>query len=298
MLKIGYQANLHRFSLFASFATWILIIAGSLVTSTQSGLSVPDWPLSYGKIFPPMVGGVRFEHSHRMIAGLVALITFFQTFRIWKCESRRWVRKLAIASSVLVVAQALLGGLTVLLLLPPAVSVLHAFTAQTFFSLIVTISFVTSKHWWENYELSLKNASAPQGNLPAFSSIVLISCFIQLILGALKRHGVFKIHPHIFGALVVALLCWIMFAYINKVFSHKKDLYRAGLIFGFTVLLEIFLGAGALATRMMATDEWVPDLRTVLFTAAHVAVGALVLASATILFLISLGLKQRGWQET
>ena len=95
-------------------AGFLLVIAGGLVTSTGSGLAVPDWPLSYGTLFPPMVGGIRFEHSHRVIAATVGLMTLVLTLWVLFADRRRWVRRLAIAALALVVLQGLLGGLTVL----------------------------------------------------------------------------------------------------------------------------------------------------------------------------------------
>src|ERR671913_448125 len=106
----------HRFAIFTATATWVLIFVGGLVTSTGSGLAVPDWPLSFGQFFPRMVGGVFYEHGHRMVAAAV-------------------------------IAQGLLGGLTVVLLLPPAVSVAHACLAQAFLCLTVTIAVITRPGW-------------------------------------------------------------------------------------------------------------------------------------------------------
>ena len=67
----AYNAWLHRYAMLTAFCTFLLVIAGGLVTSTGSGLAVPDWPLSYGMFFPPLVGGILYEHGHRMIAGAV-----------------------------------------------------------------------------------------------------------------------------------------------------------------------------------------------------------------------------------
>src|SRR5689334_15853122 len=121
---------LHRFALVTSFCTLFLLVAGALVTSTGSGLAVPDWPLSFGQIFPPMKGGVFFEHGHRMIAASVGLLTTALAFLLWRFETRPSVRKLGLIAAGLVVVQGLFGGMTVLLRLPVAVSVAHACIAQ------------------------------------------------------------------------------------------------------------------------------------------------------------------------
>src|SRR5260370_9347146 len=94
---------LHRYAIFVAFATFLLIIAGALVTSNDAGLSVPDWPTSFGTFrMPRMVGGVRYEHGHRMIAGIVPLLTIILAIWLWQSAPRRWVRKLG-AASILVI---------------------------------------------------------------------------------------------------------------------------------------------------------------------------------------------------
>src|SRR2546422_1366412 len=125
---------LHRYAIFVAFATFLLIIAGALVTSNDAGLSVPDWPTSFGSCrMPRMVGGVKFEHGHRMIAAFVGLLTVFLAAWLWVSEPRRWVRRLGGLAVLTVIAQAALGGLTVLLYLPVPISVGHACLAQIFF---------------------------------------------------------------------------------------------------------------------------------------------------------------------
>src|SRR5437667_2183294 len=122
----------HRLCLALSACTLFLIFVGGLVTSTGSGLSVPDWPLSYGRLMPPMVGGIFYEHGHRMVASAVGLLTVVLAVWLSRREPRAWVRRLGYAALAAVVAQGVLGGLTVIFLLPTAVSVAHACLAQTF----------------------------------------------------------------------------------------------------------------------------------------------------------------------
>src|SRR5208337_1375761 len=109
---------LHRFAVFTAAATFVLIFAGGLVTSTGSALAVPDWPLSFGKFFPKLEGGVLYEHGHRMIAATVTLLTLALMVWAFRAEHRTWVKRLAAAAFGLIVVQAVLGGLTVLFLLP------------------------------------------------------------------------------------------------------------------------------------------------------------------------------------
>src|SRR5258706_13973326 len=181
--------NLHRFALGTALCTFLLIIAGGLVTSTGSGLSVPDWPSTYGRFifaFPldQMVGGIVFEHTHRLIASVVGFLTVLLAIWLWKREDRRWVRILGFAAVGLVIAQGLLGGLTVLLLLPPAVSVGHAMLAQTFFVVVAALALFTSP-WWRSAQPSPPAGSPSIVRLAAFAAGAV---FIQLMLGALMRH--------------------------------------------------------------------------------------------------------------
>src|SRR3982750_1956550 len=143
---------LHRFARLVTAFTVLLIAAGGMVTSTGSGLSVPDWPTSYGWSmfsFPTSkwVGGIRYEHSHRLIASTVGFLTIILAIWTWRLEPRRWVRKLGFAALGAVILQGVLGGITVLLFLPPAVSIGHAALAQFFFCLTITLAVVTSPAW-------------------------------------------------------------------------------------------------------------------------------------------------------
>jgi heme A synthase len=143
---------LSRYAKLVSASTVLLIVAGGLVTSTGSGLSVPDWPTSYGWsmfTFPlrNMIGGIFYEHGHRLIASTVGFLTIILAAWIWRAEPRRWVRALGFAALGAVILQGVLGGITVLFFLPTAISTAHAGLAQIFFCLTVTIALVTSRSW-------------------------------------------------------------------------------------------------------------------------------------------------------
>src|SRR6185295_9879171 len=143
---------LNRYATLVAASTVILIAAGGMVTSTGSGLSVPDWPNTYGQfmfLFPMdrWVGGIFYEHSHRLIASTVGFLTVILAFWTWRVEPRRWVRNIAFAALGAVILQGLLGGLTVLLKLPPPVSIGHAGLAQLFFCLTLSLVVFTSPRW-------------------------------------------------------------------------------------------------------------------------------------------------------
>src|SRR5271156_2872914 len=158
-------ASVHRFAFFLSCWLVLLLMAGALVTSNDAGLSVPDWPLSYGSLFPPMVGGIFYEHGHRVIATVVG--------------------NLGWTALGLVIAQGILGGLTVKYLLPPPISTAHATLAQLFFVTVVSITLFSSK-WWQSDLRQLDDVGSPR--LRSLASLTTAAIFVQLILGAGFRH--------------------------------------------------------------------------------------------------------------
>ena len=176
---------LRRFSKLTVLATLFLIFVGALVKSFEVGLSVPDWPTTYGFqmfAFPwsDMVGGIFYEHSHRMLATIVGAMTLGLSIWLSFSETRVNVKKLGYVSLILVITQGLLGGLTVMFFLPTAISMIHGITAQTFFLIIILIAYSLSK------EFSDRN-SKPDSNRTIVLSLF-IAVYIQLILGAWMRH--------------------------------------------------------------------------------------------------------------
>lgn len=266
---------LHRYAVVTATATFFLLIAGGLVTSTDSGLAVPDWPLSYGTWFPPMVGGIRFEHGHRMIAGLIGLMIVVLAVWLWRSEPRRWVRRLGLAALAAVMAQALLGGLTVLWLLPPPISIAHACLGQTVFCIIVCLSLATDRRWSE--------PGTPRNIVPGALRGLGVSLAVlaatQLLLGAIIRHtdpraamfGV-GIALHLVGA--VALL--IATSGFAVSLARRRALLPS--VWAAARRLLILIGVQS----ALGLSVWLHRGQILLRT-AHVAVGALVLAQAVVL---------------
>jgi cytochrome c oxidase assembly protein subunit 15 len=178
---------LRRFTKLVAASTLFLIFAGAMVTSTGSGLAVPDWPNTYGWFmfsFPlsKMVGGIFYEHGHRLIASTVGLLTIIQAIWLQRREPRRHVRILGWLALATVIIQGLLGGLTVLFLLPQPISIAHAGLAEIFFGLTVTIAFFTSRLY-----TSLRTIE--KGDAPvAFSSLLVVLVYTQILIGAVMRH--------------------------------------------------------------------------------------------------------------
>ncbi len=185
-----YNRALHRFALLTASSTFLLIFVGGLVTSTGSGLSVPDWPTTYGQnmfTFPidQWVGGIKYEHGHRLFASLVGFLTVILTVWVAMKEERKWVKWLTFYALGAVILQGILGGLTVLYLLPTAISVSHGMLAQTFFCAVSTIALVTSKWWKEEREFIVAEENSA---LQMISIAAAVFVFMQLAFGAILRH--------------------------------------------------------------------------------------------------------------
>ncbi len=280
----------HRSFVFLSLATLFLVFVGGLVTSTGSGLAVPDWPLSYGMLMPPMVGGIFFEHGHRMVATFVGFVTLVLALWTHFAERRPEVRRLAWAALVLVIVQGLLGGLTVIFLLPTPVSVAHACLAQTFFCLTIALAYVTSREWTEGP--ARPDLAGTRAVAVAATAVV----FVQLFLGALMRHtgaglaipdfplafgrlvpplelpGVAVHYAHRLGALaVVVAVCGLV---VRCRRSADSSLFANALLGAGLVVVQVALGASAVLTE-----------KAIVPTTAHVAVGAAVLGTCWLLLL-------------
>jgi heme a synthase len=288
---------LHRFAQFVAGCTVVLVLAGSLVTSTDSGLSVPDWPTTYGWnlfTFPPSmwVGGIFYEHGHRLIASGVGLLTIVLAGWLWLGEPRRWMGWLGIAALFAVVAQGLLGGLTVIFFLPPAISTAHAALAEIFLCLTFAIALFTSRGWIETRprvdDRTLRRVAA------ATTTLV----FAQILLGAAMRHtdaglaipdfplmfgGLLPDHwdakiavhfAHRVGALVVSLTVAATAAHIWFWHRQAADLTRPATLLLSLAAVQVTLGA---FTVLSQRAVWINSL--------HVVCGALVLATSLVLTL-------------
>ncbi len=286
---------LHRYAIFVAASTFTLIFVGGLVTSTGSGLAVPDWPLSYGQFFPRMVGGILYEHGHRMVAATVGLLIVFLAFWLFKREPRRWVRWLGYLAVAAVICQGVLGGITVLLLLPPAVSTGHAALAEIVLCLTVAIALLTSRSWRESGAHVIDSGSPTLRTLTTATTAVI---YLQILVGALMRHTdsglaipdfplsfgrlvpphftrqILVNFAHRAGALTVAVfIIWVAARVLSRHASEKMLRVPACTLL-FALLLQIFLGA-----------ETVWSGKAVIPATLHVAGGAFTLATSLFLAL-------------
>jgi cytochrome c oxidase assembly protein subunit 15 len=269
---------------FTACAAFVVITAGALVTSNDAGLSVPDWPTSFGYLVkvPHFVGGVRYEWSHRMVAGTLGMLTL--AIAIWTLlvERRRWLRWLAIGALGTFIAQATLGGMTVLFFQPPWLSTAHATVAQTFFCIAVSIALFTGRKWVEEQ---------PQVEFdsrhPSLATLALLSIFVlyvQLILGGMFRHHGMSWWPHVANAVIVAfVLAWTAVRAISA-YPHIDAVRRPATVMLSLLITQLCLGFAAFLTRVAwGRNAAQPELPMVASTVAHVAVGALLLATTVVL---------------
>ncbi len=302
---IRFQPTLYRYALITAGCTFVLLLAGALVTSTGSSLAVPDWPLSFGKFFPPMTGGVLFEHGHRMVAGTVAILMLGLAVYTQKVEQRSSVKKLAWCAMGAVLLQAVLGGVTVLLHLPTAVSVSHAGLAQIFFCLIITLTLVTSRLWIEEKPQRLL---APVPFIPKIALAATLVIYFQIVVGAVTRHSgaglaipdfplsfgnflpqqwssfiILQFSHTRVGAFIVLVLVNFTAFRVCKYYPEEKSLFWPAALAGLLVWLQCFLGILVIATE-----------KSIIPTSVHVITGAALLASMLVLTLNSFHVFKKG----
>jgi len=298
--------GLHRFALVVAGATFFLIIAGALVTSHDAGLATSDWPLTEGRFLPKvealgirsgvnMVGNLFWEHGHRMVATTVGLLTIALVIFLWFKEKRRWVRRLGWLALGTVIAQGLLGGLTVKLMLPLVVSAAHATLAQLFFCITVSLAVFTSRSWME--DRAVMPGIDGQGSLSVRHLCIAAAAtiFVQLIIGATLRHSATWDKPlptdllltHIAGAIAVTILLASAALLILRRYPTETFLTRPAKIALSLLGMQLLLGLAAFVTRMASPSDPQPLNPMVGITVAHVACGALVFATTIVLTLRS-----------
>jgi heme a synthase len=272
------------------------------VTSNNAGLAVPDWPTSFGSLYkmPQMIGGVKFEHGHRMFAELVGLLTIVVAIWTWLVDRRKWMRSLTLAAVAGVIFQGVLGGLTVLNFLPPAISTAHATIGQTMFCVLAAIALFTSRTWLAEPATKIRRKDARP--LLRHCWMLVGFLYLQLILGAAFRHvwtkwgppgsnhwAVSKIvhvllYPHIVNALLVTGLLLYVSVRVLTQHGDVPHLRRPAVWLLILLIAQLLLGVGAYVVRVIqGVDAVQPTLGLVAVTVAHLGVGALILAWAVIL---------------
>ncbi len=326
--EIDYNPWLYRFAIFTAAVVVFLIVAGATVTSTVSGDAVPDWPLSYGTLNPPMIGGILWEHSHRLIAGFTGILIGVLAIWLWVAEPRKKVKWLGMAALFAVIIQALLGGLRVLIVSTEgvqdaaiqltgstnieatriAITVAHAFLAQTILCAVFAIVLFTSRSWINAETTGLQPA---EYKIRWLGVGLVATVFLQLVIGALVRHTnaglIIPDLPLSFGQLIPPfgnlpnnpnapfpitdaeftirvvlhfahrVIAFIILGLVVYVFVKFRNLPKIGL------LTKSLIGLTVIQVLLGALNIW--TAKSVFSTVPHVAVGALVLANCVLLTL-------------
>jgi cytochrome c oxidase assembly protein subunit 15 len=290
-MPTAYNSGVHRFAVFVVMWTVLLLIAGALVTSNDAALAVPDWPLSYGSLTPPMVGGIFYEHSHRLIAGGLGILAVILAVVIWVKDDRRWLRWFGIIAVLGVVVQAILGGQVVIRLLHYWLPVIHACFAQIVFAAVLSIAMFTSK-WWVTDQALLEDRGGFSIHALALLNAVIV--FFQVFLGAGFRHQDLPIWPHIAGSLVVLASVVCTAVVLRKRFPESRELSKMRILLHSVFGVQFLLGLGAYWSRMTTADAPQPMRLMVVLTVTHTVVGALLFAVCVLTVLVCYRLVPRG----
>jgi heme a synthase len=271
------RSGIHKYALFVVAWALILLTAGALVTSEDAALAVPDWPLSYGSLNPPMVGGIALEHSHRLIATGLGVLIIGLAFLLWRYDERPWVKYLGLAAVGGVIVQGVLGGLTVLKLLHYWLPVMHACTAEIVFAILVVIAMCTSRWYTENLPQYVDRGVPSIHSIVALNALVI---FLQVLVGAGFRHKYLSLKPHVLGApIVLAMVLWTAIV-LRKRFPEISAMARVRKLLHSIVGLQIILGIAALWARIQSADDPQPLPPVVISTVIHTVVGAILFATS------------------
>lgn len=274
--------GVYRFAVATASFTVLLLTAGALVTNNDAGDSVPDWPLAYHSLIPPLVGGIRFEYSHRVIAGIVAIMTFLLAIAITAKDRRPLAKRLGWIAFALVLAQAILGGIRVLEGDPIVSATAHATLAQIFFITLVGIALYLSP-WWQSDLPQLEDTRSPRATALAWWTTGVI--LLQVLLGAAFRHGALGIAPHLVGAgAVLGFIIWTG-RVVKTRFRESGELRRRVMFLHMFFGIQILLGFAAWWAMTSDIAAVQPTFLYVTLTAAHVIGGAMTIAASVLLAL-------------
>jgi cytochrome c oxidase assembly protein subunit 15 len=282
----SFSAWPHRLAVVLACATFPLLFIGGLVTSKGAGLAVPDWPTTFGYnmfLYPwsKMVGNIFYEHSHRLIASVVGLLTIALAVTFWLKERRSWLRWLGVAALALVIVQGIIGGLRVVLL-EHTLAIVHASFAQAFFALTVSLAIFTSAQWAGTTDEPLTDG----GRLRRLGAVTTGLIYVQGIFGAVLRHTGERLDAHLLFAALVGIHVILIFIRIMKFHSDRPELVRPARMLGMLLLLQLMLGTGSYFGKFTTLLQ-APLGVVVFLTTTHLVTGALMLATSLLLTLRS-----------
>lgn len=269
----------HRFALMTAAATFPLLFVGGLVTSMGAGLAVPDWPTTFGYnmfTYPwsRMVGGIFYEHSHRLFGSAVGFLTILLAVSLWRLDARPWLRKLGVIALVTVIVQGTLGGLRVVLL-QQTLAIIHGCFAQAFFALAASIALFTSREWSEQIE---RKSSSDAGRIQRLGVLTCGFLYVQLILGAIVRHRGELVEWHIGFAFIVAIHVVLLANRVCRQHANLPTLARSAALLRGLLLMQLSLGFATYLAKFTVSTPFLTPYLVVLAT-SHVVVGALMLVT-------------------
>ncbi len=266
----------HRLAVLTAAATGVLIVFGGLVTNTGAALAVPDWPTTFGHnmfLYPPSgwVGGVFYEHSHRLLGALVGLLTLALAVTLWRAGGR--LRALGVAAVVAVVVQGVIGGLRVVLT-ADTLAMIHGPFAQAFFAFVVALALLTSTRMATSSTPPLDGAT--RGLTVAAALLV----YLQIVFGALLTHAGYLV-VHLLGALAVFVVAPMATARLRR--SADAVAAPAARLALILLGVQLLLGAGSYLARFSAI--WIPggQVTILVVPVAHRLVGGLLLAATVVM---------------
>ena len=284
----------HRLALATACATFLLILAGGLVTNTGAGLAVPDWPTTFGHnmfLFPwsGMVGGIFYEHSHRLLGSAVGLLTLALAAALWRWEPRRWVRRLGAAAVAAVVLQGVLGGLRVVLV-QDNLAIVHGMLAQAFFALVAGVALFTSPAWTRMPEGPLPGDG---GRLGALSLSIAVVVYVQIFFGALLTHLGARLDAHLATAGLLSVLAPLLAARAWRRRAGVPHLVRPAILLCVLLALQLLLGLGSFLARFTGVPLPLGQLSVLALPVAHRLNAGLLLVTGIVL--TSGALRATGW---
>jgi cytochrome c oxidase assembly protein subunit 15 len=280
------QLRLHRFALLTTLATFPLLFVGGLVTSTGSALAVPDWPTTFGYnmfLYPMsgMVGGILYEHSHRLLGAMVGFLTIILTLWLWLKEPKLWLRWLGTVALATVVLQGILGGLRVVLL-AHTLAIIHACLAQAFFALLVSIAFFTAP---KRADYAGELPIAPLTRLRRLCILTTVVIYLQMAFGAILRHTGARLDAHLALAGLVVLLIVAVNVSMWLHYGEVDALVHPLMLLSVLLLVQLGLGLGAYLVKYTPMAALATSGLRVALTTTHLAVGSLLFGTSMVLTL-------------
>lgn len=287
----------HRLAVFTTAATFLLILVGGVVTNTGTGMAVPDWPTTFGYnmfAYPwsKMVGGVLYEHTHRLLGSLVGALTLTLAVLLWAVEPRRYVCVLGIAALTAVVIQGVLGGLRVVLA-KDLLAIVHGGFAHAFFALVAAIALFTSPRWRVAVPV-VRSTSAYRLRRLAVSTTV--GLYAQILLGTLVTHLGARLDAHLFGATLISVAVVLLGFRVMPGRADWPELVRPTEALRTLWILQLLLAIGAYVARFHAADIPLGLGLSLVFPVSHRLTGGSMLIASLVLTLRVY--RRTGWLES